>query len=66
LQQAKSDGALVGRFEVDALPEGGRSYDRVAASAKADSENLLESETSGQTAPLEVATPMPELFGRPR
>jgi flagellar basal body P-ring protein FlgI len=66
LQQAKSDGALVGRFEVDALPEGGRSYDRVAASAKTDGDDLPESEIGGQQAPLEVATPMPELFGRPR
>jgi hypothetical protein len=28
LQQAKSDGSLLGRFEVDALPEAGRRYDR--------------------------------------
>jgi flagellar basal body P-ring protein FlgI len=66
LQQAKTDGALVGRFEVDALPEGGRAYDRVAASAKAEGEDATESETDSQRAPLEVATPMPELFGRPR
>jgi flagellar basal body P-ring protein FlgI len=30
LQEAKTTGALVSRFEVDALPEAGRTYDRVA------------------------------------
>jgi len=30
LQEARDKGALVSRFEVDALPEAGRSYDRVA------------------------------------
>ena len=33
LQQAKADGALVSRFEVDALPQPGRQYDRDAADA---------------------------------
>ena len=61
LQQAKADGALVGRFEVDALPEAGPAYDRVAASAKAEGEDATESETDSQRAPLEVATPLPEL-----
>jgi hypothetical protein len=31
LQEAKSLGALIGRFEVDALPEAGRVYQRTAA-----------------------------------
>ncbi|MEX0642017.1 MAG: HEAT repeat domain-containing protein, partial [Pirellulales bacterium] len=66
LQQAKSDGALVSRFEVDALPESGRSYDRTAANAKADGENAPGPETEDQPAPLEVATPLPDLFRRPR
>ena len=30
LQEAKDSGALASRFEVDALPEAGRTYDRVA------------------------------------
>ena len=30
LQEAKADGALTGRFEVDALPKAGRAYDRTA------------------------------------
>jgi flagellar basal body P-ring protein FlgI len=66
LQQAKSDGALLSRFEIDALPESGRAYDRIAANAKADAENGLEVEPASNTAPIEVATPMPDLFGRPK
>ena len=38
LQQAKADGALESRFEVDALPQAGRSYDRTAGKAKGDGE----------------------------
>lgn len=65
LQQAKTDGALVSRFEVDALPESGRAYDRVAANAKADGEQAPDG-AAAQDSPLEVATPLPDLFSRPR
>jgi len=37
LQEVKSSGALTSRFEVDALPEAGRRYDRVAADEDAKS-----------------------------
>ena len=37
LQAAKSAGALASRFEVDALPEAGRTYDRGLASSAEDS-----------------------------
>jgi flagellar basal body P-ring protein FlgI len=66
LQQAKVDGALASRFEVDALPEAGRAYDRVAARAKAEAGVTPASATEAQSAPLEVATPLPDLFSRPR
>ncbi len=66
LQQAKTDGAMPSRFEVDALPESGRAYDRVAENAKAEGDVVQASATESQPAPLEVATPLPELFGRPR
>jgi len=66
LQQAKADGALESRFEVDALPQTGRSYDRVAAKAKTDSENGTIDSDSDQGSSLEVLTPLPELFSRPR
>ena len=36
LQEAKDSGALVSRFEVDALPEAGRAYDRVAEDEAAE------------------------------
>lgn len=65
LEQAKADGALVSRFEVDALPQPGRAYDRVAAHAKAKADGGAEDE-AGQEPSLEVATPLPELFARPR
>jgi hypothetical protein len=38
LQEAKEQGALDGRFEVDALPEAGRAYTRVA-NAEVDGTN---------------------------
>jgi flagellar basal body P-ring protein FlgI len=65
LQQAKADGALTSRFEVDALPEAGRAYDRVAAQTKTDGEVVPASATE-TAAPIEVGTPLPELFSRPK
>jgi flagellar basal body P-ring protein FlgI len=63
LQQAKEDGALAGRFEVDALPQPGRPYDRFAVKAASAAS---DDEAGPETAPLEVATPLPDLFGRQR
>jgi flagellar basal body P-ring protein FlgI len=53
LQQAKTDGALASRFEVDALPETGRTYDRGIARASTD---------DATTASPELASPLPDLF----
>lgn len=65
LQQAKTDGAMESRFEIDALPDSGRSYDRIAARAKA--EGGVEQTSATEDSPtLEVATPLPDLFSRPR
>jgi flagellar basal body P-ring protein FlgI len=64
LQQAKAEGAIASRFEVDALPESGRRYDREIKQASAD-----ESESTGSAADqaqFEIATPLPDLFRRPR
>jgi flagellar basal body P-ring protein FlgI len=66
LQQAKSDGALVSRFEVDALPEPGRAYDRIAAQAKEDGDVVPASATEEQSPRIDVATPLPDLFSRPK
>jgi hypothetical protein len=54
LQEAKASGALQSRFEVDALPEAGRTYDRVAA--EGDAGNDLDRPGLLSTSPL------PELF----
>jgi flagellar basal body P-ring protein FlgI len=65
LQQAKIDGALASRFEVDALPQPGRPFDRHAdrAAAPASTGSGLDGD---QLRPLEVATPLPDLFGQQR
>jgi flagellar basal body P-ring protein FlgI len=65
LQQAKADGALASRFEVDALPQPGRPFDRHSAHSTASAGEDPERERS-QPAPLEVATPLPDLFGQQR
>jgi flagellar basal body P-ring protein FlgI len=51
LQEAKAKGSLPSRFEVDAVPEAGRTYDRVAGS-------------DGESATHKPASPLPELFSR--
>lgn len=65
LQQAKHDGALKSRFLVDALPETGRRYDREAAEYEHQDE-LGEPESSQQDSPLDVSTPLPDLFTQQR
>ncbi|MCR4412144.1 MAG: flagellar basal body P-ring protein FlgI [Thermoguttaceae bacterium] len=55
LQQAKACGALASRFEVDALPEAGRTYDRVADGAEEKGKSR-----SGPTA----NSPLPDLFAK--
>ncbi|MCC7474669.1 MAG: flagellar basal body P-ring protein FlgI [Pirellulales bacterium] len=66
LQEAKNDGALTSRFEVDALPEPGRMYDRIAANAKAESTAPASSDSEVKPASYDISTPLPDLFGRPR
>jgi len=65
LQQAKTDGALPSRFEVDCLPQPGRRYDRLAEAAHKDGNDSAVVPASAEKA-IEVATPLPELFGRPK
>lgn len=65
LQQAKHDGALKSRFLVDALPEPGRQYDREAAKYKSEGD-LDAPQTDRQDSPLDVATPLPNLFTQQR
>jgi len=63
LQQAKADGALLSRFEVDALPQSGREYDRGEEQSHANRDKPADAE-GGSAKTIEVATPQPELFGR--
>ena len=51
LQEAKASGNLPGRLEVDALPEAGRTYDRVAGSTEDADETHLRANS-----------PVPDLF----
>jgi flagellar basal body P-ring protein FlgI len=64
LEQAKADGALQSRFEVDALPEAGRAYDRRAKQAAAETKDGVQPASAETT--LEVGTPLPDLFRRPK
>jgi hypothetical protein len=63
LQEAKNSGALASRLEFDALPEAGRSYDRIVQSEP--NENV---HGGGQLEPEHVkatpASPVPELFSK--
>jgi flagellar P-ring protein FlgI/HEAT repeat protein len=58
LHQAKTAHALTGRFEVDAVPSGGRKYHRKEADG--------ESDEPEETEQIEVANPLPELFSSKR
>jgi flagellar basal body P-ring protein FlgI len=65
LQQAKAEGALVARFEVDALPQPGRPFDRYASEGRGDEIQPASPEVD-EKPHLEVATPEPNLFSRER
>ncbi len=75
LQQAKKKGALQGRFAIDAIPSGGRRYDRGSTSASHDlkdgnaeaNENTVPHDEDGEESSdddvgVEVANPLPGLF----
>jgi hypothetical protein len=57
LTQAKTRGALPGRFEVDALPEDGRTFDRVTSD-----ESDQEPETATESTGLLSGNPLSKLF----
>ncbi|MGD9633385.1 MAG: flagellar basal body P-ring protein FlgI [Pirellulales bacterium] len=66
LQQAKHDGAYKGRFLVDALPQSGRQYDREAAKYDAEQDEFDTPPAKQQESPLDVSTPLPDLFTQQR
>jgi hypothetical protein len=57
LQEAKAAGALPSRFEVDALPEAGRTYPRLAADS-------TEGSDASDEATATPSSPAPELFSK--
>jgi hypothetical protein len=64
LTEAKSCGALASRFEVDALPDAGRSYDRVVKDKDGkseDSEKDAKDKTNSEMASKPMS-PAPDLF----
>jgi flagellar basal body P-ring protein FlgI len=65
LQEAKDTGALASRFEVDALPEAGRSYDRLVeddaiGAKKAGKE--ADKDSAERIVKATPASPSPDLF----
>jgi flagellar basal body P-ring protein FlgI len=65
LQQAKEKDMLSGRFEVEALPQAGRSYTRNSAGTKSDEALAAEAESGPEAkeeAEFKSANPLPELF----
>lgn len=63
LQQAKEEGSLASRFRVNALPKSGR---QLVHSHKSNSAGDSAEQPDGdpQSESYELATPLPELFGR--
>ena len=65
LQEAKTQGSLVSRFEVDALPEAGLTYERVAVNADRPNDAAKTREmgqNAEQTATATPKSPTPTLF----
>ena len=62
LQEAKRTGALASRFEVDALPEAGRTYDRVAEDEQSQAEHGGEKAKGEEKVKATPARAAPELF----
>jgi hypothetical protein len=62
LQEAKAAGALTSRFEVDTLPEAGRTYERVAKNDMTNATSKGKSKKSDGKLSTKIASPAPELF----
>jgi flagellar basal body P-ring protein FlgI len=67
LQEAKDAGALASRFEVDALPEAGRAYDRIVEDATPDGKKDDATSDDGKESAERIvkatpASPSPDLF----
>jgi flagellar basal body P-ring protein FlgI len=65
LQQAKASQSLPGRVEVDAIPDNSRPYERKEVEfAEEELHEDSPAEDSAADEPIEVASPLPELFGK--
>jgi hypothetical protein len=66
LQEAKTIGGLASRFEVDALPEAGRTYDRIADDGQGEEQQDGDKnkDKDEQKAAATPARPLPELFAK--
>ena len=62
LQEAKTSGALPSRLEVDALPEAGRTYDRVVQDGPDQSDTARTATSPSTQAGSRPGQPVPELF----
>ena len=62
LQEAKRTGAIASRFEVDALPEAGRTYDRVVENNPSQAEQEGEKGKGDEKVKAAPARVVPELF----
>jgi hypothetical protein len=58
LEEAKATGVLPARFEVDALPEGGRTFDRGVTHSDSTGDHDKSGSASGSSRPM----PIPSLF----
>jgi len=62
LQEAKNSGSLASRFEVDALPEAGRAYDRVVEGGTAEGKPDGGKDSGERAIKATPASPAPDLF----
>ena len=68
LQEAKRTGALPSRFEIDALPEAGRTYQRPAEDEVAETSQNAAGAAGAAASPRETTprSPSPDLFYKER
>ena len=62
LQEAKNSGSLASRFEVDALPEAGRAYDRLVEGGTAEGKPDGGKDSGERAIKATPASPAPDLF----
>jgi hypothetical protein len=66
LQEARQAGVLPSRLAIEALPEGGRSYQRPSTSESAAPVVDEDEEESPSAPSFRVSSPLPDLYAAPR